>query len=96
MSGDRWQRVNDLFHAALEREGAARDTFLRKVCGADEALYAEVVSLIAQRPPPARVSSRGSIDRAGGSARSAARRSTRVFASPRMEPGLRSSGWIRA
>ena len=29
MSGDRWQHVNDLFHAALEREGAARDTFQR-------------------------------------------------------------------
>jgi eukaryotic-like serine/threonine-protein kinase len=47
MSGDRWQRVNDLFHAVIEREGAARDTFLREACGADEALYAEVVSLIA-------------------------------------------------
>src|SRR4051794_6170045 len=48
MSGDRyWQRVNDLFHASLEREGAARDTFLREACGADEALYTEVLSLIA-------------------------------------------------
>jgi hypothetical protein len=47
MSDIRWQRVNDLFHAALERESAARDTFLREACGADEALYAEVVSLIA-------------------------------------------------
>ena len=48
------------------------------------------------KPLPARASSRGSIDRAGGSAQSAARPSTWVSASPRMEPGLRSSGWIRA
>src|SRR5947207_428683 len=46
MSNIRWQRVNDLFHAALERQGAARDTFLRGACGADESMYAEVVSLI--------------------------------------------------
>src|SRR5262245_23645371 len=47
MSADRWQRVNELFHAALEREGAARDTFLRESCGPDDALYREVASLIA-------------------------------------------------
>src|SRR5262245_32287927 len=47
MSGDRWQRVNDLFHAALDREGAARETFLHEACGSDDALYEDVVSLIA-------------------------------------------------
>ncbi len=47
MSGDRWQRLDDLFHAALEREGAAREAFLRGACAGDELLYAEIVSLIA-------------------------------------------------
>ena len=47
MSGDRWQRVNELFHAALEREGATRDAFLREACRGDEELYADVTSLIA-------------------------------------------------
>ena len=47
MSDIRWQRVNDLFHEALERDGAARETFLREACAGDEALYAEVASLIA-------------------------------------------------
>ncbi len=47
MSGDRWQHVNELFHAALEREGAAREAFLRDACRGDEELYADVTSLIA-------------------------------------------------
>ena len=47
MSGDRWQRVNELFHAALERESATRDAFLRDACRGDEELYADVTSLIA-------------------------------------------------
>jgi eukaryotic-like serine/threonine-protein kinase len=47
MSGERWQRVNELFHAALEREGPDREAFLRDACAEDDGLYAEVVSLIA-------------------------------------------------
>jgi eukaryotic-like serine/threonine-protein kinase len=47
MSDVRWQRVDDLFHSALERDGDAREAFLRDACGADDALYADVVSLIA-------------------------------------------------
>ncbi len=47
MSASRWQRANDLFHAALERDSHARDAFLRDACGTDRALYDDVVSLIA-------------------------------------------------
>ena len=47
MSAVRWQRANGLFHAALEREVAARESFLREACGDDAELYGDVASLIA-------------------------------------------------
>ena len=42
-----WSRVTDLFNAALEREPAERAAFLDRECGGDEALRAEVASLLA-------------------------------------------------
>jgi eukaryotic-like serine/threonine-protein kinase len=47
MSDVRWQRANGLFHAALEREVSARESFLREACGGDAELYGDVASLIA-------------------------------------------------
>ena len=47
MSDVRWQRADDLFHAALARDAGERQAFLRDACGEDGALYADVVSLIA-------------------------------------------------
>jgi serine/threonine protein kinase len=47
MSDARWQRVDDLFHAAVDRDGTAREAFLRDACGDDAALYAEITSLVA-------------------------------------------------
>ncbi len=47
MDGGRWQRVKDLFAAALEKEAAERDAFLDEACAADPALRAEVDSLLA-------------------------------------------------
>jgi serine/threonine protein kinase len=47
VDGGRWQRVKDLFAAALEKEAAERDAFLDEACGADPALRAEVDSLLA-------------------------------------------------
>ncbi|MFZ2023612.1 MAG: serine/threonine-protein kinase [Terracidiphilus sp.] len=41
-----WERVKELFDAALEREPAERDQFLSLACGADESLRAEVDSLL--------------------------------------------------
>jgi len=43
---ERWQRINELFHAALEEEPDARGTFLQVACGDDSELLAEVESLL--------------------------------------------------
>src|SRR5262249_53975579 len=45
---DRWQRVEGLYHAALQRPPSERGTFLRDACGDDEALRRDVESLLAQ------------------------------------------------
>jgi serine/threonine protein kinase/formylglycine-generating enzyme required for sulfatase activity len=44
---DRWRRLEDLFHAALEREPDARATFLEAHCGDDPELRAEIEALLA-------------------------------------------------
>ncbi len=46
MDPERWQRINELFHAALEQEPDARGAFLRAACGDDSELLAEVESLL--------------------------------------------------
>src|SRR5262245_53605825 len=43
----RWQRVEQLFEAALARPAGDREAFLRQACGPDRALEQEVASLIA-------------------------------------------------
>ena len=52
MDAERWRRVNDLFHAALERDPGGRDDFLAAACAGDEALRAEVSSLLRLRSGP--------------------------------------------
>jgi TolB-like protein/tRNA A-37 threonylcarbamoyl transferase component Bud32/Flp pilus assembly protein TadD len=42
MDPERWKRVEDLFHQALEREGPARSLFLDQACGHDQELRQEV------------------------------------------------------
>src|SRR5215471_15500063 len=49
MDPERWQKVEQLYHAALEREENERDGFLREVCAGDEGLRHEVESLLAYR-----------------------------------------------
>src|SRR5262249_21168586 len=44
---DRWQRVTDLFHAALAHEPRLREAFLDQECADDAALRQDVASLIA-------------------------------------------------
>jgi serine/threonine protein kinase len=46
MQPDRWQQVEELYHAALERPLESRAEFLRAACGEDEDLYREVESLL--------------------------------------------------
>ena len=48
MTPERWQQVERLYHAALEREASQRAAFLREACSGDEALRGEVESLLAQ------------------------------------------------
>lgn len=47
MDGERWQRVKEIFGAALEREGEARRAYLAQACDNDALLREEVDSLIA-------------------------------------------------
>ncbi len=47
MEPERWQRIEQLCHAALEREESQRAAFLQEACAGDEALRREVESLLA-------------------------------------------------
>jgi serine/threonine protein kinase len=44
---DRWRQINELFHAALELQGAARKSLLDRTATSDPALAEEVRSLLA-------------------------------------------------
>jgi eukaryotic-like serine/threonine-protein kinase len=46
MDRDRWERVNQLYHAALERAPEVRTTFLNEACADDSALRHEVETLL--------------------------------------------------
>jgi eukaryotic-like serine/threonine-protein kinase len=48
MRNARWQRVQHLYHSALERPASARAEFLREACAGDAALLHEVRSLLDQ------------------------------------------------
>src|SRR5262245_31038215 len=43
---DRWARLDNLYHGALEQPEDQRDAFLRTACGGDEELQREVRSLL--------------------------------------------------
>jgi tetratricopeptide (TPR) repeat protein len=46
MQADRWERIKEVFSAALERDCAERQAYLEQACAADVALRAEVESLL--------------------------------------------------
>src|SRR5438445_13338673 len=46
MATEHWQQVQDLFHAALEREPRDRSFFLDEACSGNKSLLQEVESLI--------------------------------------------------
>src|SRR5262245_9247026 len=48
MNPERWRRVEELYHAALECEPDGRAAFLEMACRGDEELKREVDSLMAQ------------------------------------------------
>jgi serine/threonine protein kinase/Flp pilus assembly protein TadD len=47
MNPERWAQIEDLYHAALEREPEARASFLAEGCAGDEELRLETTSLLA-------------------------------------------------
>jgi predicted Ser/Thr protein kinase len=47
VQAERWRRINELFHAALERPAGARRAFLEASCAGDAELREEVESLLA-------------------------------------------------
>src|SRR5262245_8061425 len=47
MKPERWQQIERLYYAALERNPAERQAFLDSVCADDESLRRELTSLIA-------------------------------------------------
>ena len=47
MKGERWQQVERLYHASLERDADGRANFLEEACAGDEGLRREVESLLA-------------------------------------------------
>src|ERR1700752_1089564 len=48
MEPERWQRIERLYHAALEVEESRRSAFLQDACGTDEALRREVEVLLSR------------------------------------------------
>jgi serine/threonine-protein kinase len=48
MEPDRWQRIERLYHTALEQEPARREVYLREACGPDQSLLREVESLLTE------------------------------------------------
>ncbi|HKR21100.1 MAG TPA: hypothetical protein VJS17_00845, partial [Pyrinomonadaceae bacterium] len=46
MKPDRWQRVDELFEAALERDSQDRAAFIEKACGDDQQLRREVEKML--------------------------------------------------
>ncbi len=51
MERDRWEQIERLYHAALEREGDARDAYLDEACAGDDDLRREVAGLLASDNP---------------------------------------------
>src|ERR1035438_3037470 len=47
MNRERWEQVEELFHAALQVKGSCRAIFVRQACTGDEELRQEVESLLA-------------------------------------------------
>ena len=46
MKADRWQKIEQLFHAALQRKPDERANFLKQACAGDGVLYTDVKSLL--------------------------------------------------
>ncbi len=47
MTPERWKQIDQLFHAALQRERSQRAAFIAESCAGDEALQKEIEDLLA-------------------------------------------------
>jgi hypothetical protein len=47
MKPERWQKIDELFHAAVERNDGERAAFLDDACAGDESLRKQVEALLA-------------------------------------------------
>jgi hypothetical protein len=54
MKPEQWEKIEQLYHAALERAPEERATFLDKACDGDHTVRQEVVSLLAYDEPAQR------------------------------------------
>lgn len=52
MEPERWQRINELFHAALSRDARDRGAFLKTECEGDDSLRDEVLELLGAHDEP--------------------------------------------
>ncbi|MGA2046158.1 MAG: tetratricopeptide repeat protein [Terracidiphilus sp.] len=48
MDTERWQRIESVYHDALDQEPSRRAAYVKQACGGDEALQQEVLSLLAE------------------------------------------------
>src|SRR5215831_11358316 len=64
MKPEHWQKIEELYHTALEREAGRRAGFLEQACGGDEALRREVESLLAYEKPAEAFMEAPSLERA--------------------------------
>jgi hypothetical protein len=46
MTPDRWRKVNEIFHAVLDRSDSPTEEFLRAECGDDPDLYSEIRQML--------------------------------------------------
>ena len=46
MTPELWERLKPLFHAAMERDGETRASFVQQACGADAELKRHLLQLI--------------------------------------------------
>ena len=46
MKSDRWQKIDEIFHAALQQKPEDREAFIEDACGGDGELRREVRSLV--------------------------------------------------
>jgi serine/threonine protein kinase/Tfp pilus assembly protein PilF len=62
VTAERWEKVDRVYHAALERAAGERDIFLEEACAGDEELLREVQSLLAYEAASARFLERPALE----------------------------------